>query len=104
MKEYCSGVFLVVVTTLRLELLNIAEVAIYPATHYVQTTTNIVIYSSASLHSPLLGTSPACHTKIKVKNKKLKNVYLSSKECEALCALTKEGIMSCHYTHDMWNK
>ena len=38
------------VTTLRLELPNIAEVAVYPATHYVQTTTNIVIYGSASLH------------------------------------------------------
>ena len=38
-----------VVTTLRLELPNIAEVAVYPATHYVQTTTNIVIYGSASL-------------------------------------------------------
>ena len=63
-KEYYSGVFLVAVDYLRLELLNIAEVAGYLATHYVQTTTNIVIYGSASLHSPLLGTSPACHTKI----------------------------------------
>ena len=64
MKEHYSGVFLVVVTTLRLELLDIAQVAVYLATLYVQTTTNIVIYGSASLHSPLLGMSPACHTKI----------------------------------------
>ena len=63
MKEYYSGVFLMAVDYLRLELPNIAEVAVYPATHYIQTTTNMVIYSSASLHSPLLGTSPACHTK-----------------------------------------
>ena len=41
--------FFVAVTMLRLELLNIAEVAVYPATHYVQTTTNIVLYGSASL-------------------------------------------------------
>ena len=41
MKEYDSGV---------LELPDIAEVAIYPATSYVQITTNIVIYGSASLH------------------------------------------------------
>ena len=34
---------------LRLELPNIAEVAVYLATHYVQTTTNIVLYGSASL-------------------------------------------------------
>ena len=38
------------VTTIRLELPNIAEVAIYLATHYIQTTTNIVPYGSASLH------------------------------------------------------
>ena len=50
MKEYYSCVFLMVVTTLRLELPNIAKVAVYLATHYVQTTTNIVIYGSASLH------------------------------------------------------
>ena len=56
---------------LRLELPNIAEVAVYPATQYVQTTTYIVLYGSASLHSPLLGTSPACHTKIG-KNERLK--------------------------------
>ena len=56
--------FFMAVTTLRLELPNIAEVAVYLATHYVQTTTNIVIYDSAFLHSPLLGTSPVCHTKI----------------------------------------
>ena len=42
--------FFVVVTKLRLELLNIAEVAVYPATQYVQTTTYIVLYGSASLH------------------------------------------------------
>ena len=60
MKEYYSDVFLMAVDYLRLELLDIAEVAVYPATHYIQTTT---IYGSASLHSPLLGTSPACHTK-----------------------------------------
>ena len=41
--------FFVAVTMLRLELPNIAEVAVYPATHYVQTTTNIVRYGSASL-------------------------------------------------------
>ena len=35
---------------LRLELPNIAEVAVYPATQYVQTTTYIVLYGSASLH------------------------------------------------------
>ena len=63
-KEYYSGVFLVAVEYLRLELPNIAKVAVYPATQYVQTTTNIVRYGSASLHSPLLGMSPACHTKI----------------------------------------
>ena len=39
------------VTTIRLELPNIAEVAVYPATQYVQTTTNIVRYGSASLYS-----------------------------------------------------
>ena len=39
-----------VVTKLRLELPNIAEVAVYPATQYVQTTTYIVLYGSASLH------------------------------------------------------
>src|SRR5271154_3770255 len=49
-KEYYSCVFLMTVDYLRLELPNIAEVAVYPATHYVQTTTNIVIYGSASLH------------------------------------------------------
>ena len=38
------------VTMLRLELPNIAEVAVYPATHYVQTTTNIVLYGNAFLH------------------------------------------------------
>ena len=38
------------VTTIRLELPNIAEVAVYPATQYVQTTTYIVLYGSASLH------------------------------------------------------
>ena len=38
---------------LRLKLLNIAKVAVYPATHYVQTTTNIVIYGSASLQCHL---------------------------------------------------
>ena len=38
-----------VVTKLRLELPNIAEVAVYPATQYVQTTTYIVLYGSASL-------------------------------------------------------
>ena len=57
------------VTKLRLELPNIAEVAVYLATHYVQTTTNILIYDSASLHSPLLGMSPVCHTKIGKKGK-----------------------------------
>ena len=57
------------VTTIRLELPNIAEVAVYPATQYIQTTTNIIRYGSASLHSPLLGTSPACHTKIGKKGK-----------------------------------
>ena len=36
MKEYYSGVFLVAVDYLRLELPNIAKVAVYPATHYVQ--------------------------------------------------------------------
>ena len=41
--------FFVAVTMLRLELLNIAEVTVYPATHYVQTTTNIILYGSASL-------------------------------------------------------
>ena len=41
--------FFVVVTKLRLELPNIAEVAVYPATQYVQTTTYIVLYGSASL-------------------------------------------------------
>ena len=41
--------FFMAVTTLRLELLNIAEVAVYLATQYVQTTTNIVLYGSASL-------------------------------------------------------
>ena len=56
---------------LRLELPNIAEVAVYLATHYVQTTTNIVLYGSASLHSPLLGMFPVCHTKID-KNERLK--------------------------------
>ena len=56
--------FFVVVTKLRLELPNIAEVAVYLATQYVQTTTYIVLYGSASLHSPLLGMSPVCHTKI----------------------------------------
>ena len=50
MKEYYSGVFLVYLTTLRLELPNMAKVAIYSATPYIQTTTNIVIYGSASLH------------------------------------------------------
>ena len=50
MKEYYSCVFLVTVDYLRLELPNIAEVAVYPATHYVQTTTNIVLYGSAFLH------------------------------------------------------
>ena len=69
MKEYYSGVFLVAVDYLRLELLNIAKVAVYLATQYVQTTTNIVGYGSASLHSPLLGMSPACHTKIGKKGK-----------------------------------
>ena len=49
MKEYYSGVFLMAVDYLRLELPNIAKVAVYPATHYVQTTTNIVIYGSPSL-------------------------------------------------------
>ena len=49
MKEYYSGVFLVAVDYLRLELPNIAEVAVYLATQYVQTTTNIVRYGSASL-------------------------------------------------------
>ena len=44
--------FFMVVTTLRLELPNIAKVAVYLATHYVQTTTNILIYGSASLQSP----------------------------------------------------
>ena len=68
-KEYYSCVFLVTVDYLRLELPNIAEVAVYLATQYVQTTTNIVRYGSASLHSPLLGTSPACHTKIGKKGK-----------------------------------
>ena len=43
MKEHYSGVFLVVVTTLRLELLDIAQVAVYLATPYVQTTTNMVV-------------------------------------------------------------
>ena len=38
-----------VVTKLRLELPNIAEVAVYPATQYVQTTTYIVLYGGASL-------------------------------------------------------
>ena len=42
MKEYYSGVFLVAVDYLRLELPNIAKVAVYLATQYVQTTTNIV--------------------------------------------------------------
>ena len=83
-----------VVTTLRLELPNIAKVAVYLATHYVQTTTNIVIYGSTSLHSPLLGMSPACHTKIQVKNKKLKNVWLPLKECEVLCADDLSGILN----------
>ena len=60
MKEYYSVVFLVVVTKLRLELPNIAEVAVYLATQYVQTTTYIVLYGSASLqclleHTPCLG-------------------------------------------------
>ena len=41
--------FFVAVTMLRLELPNIAEVAVYLATHYVQTTTKIVLYGSASL-------------------------------------------------------
>ena len=36
MKEYYSCVFLMYLTTLRLELLNIAKVAIYLATPYVQ--------------------------------------------------------------------
>ena len=49
MKEYYSGVFLVAVDYLRLELPDIAKVAVYPATQYVQTTTNIVLYGSASL-------------------------------------------------------
>ena len=40
-----------VVTKLRLELPNIAEVAVYLATQYVQTTTNIVLYGSASIQS-----------------------------------------------------
>ena len=80
MKEYYSCVFLMVVTTLRLELPNIAEVAVYLATHYVQTTTNIVIYGSASLHSPLLGMSPVCHTKIYVKNKRLKECMVIFKK------------------------
>ena len=44
--------FFMVVTTLRLELPNIAKVAVYLATHYVQMTTNILIYGSASLQSP----------------------------------------------------
>ena len=93
-----------VVTKLRLELPNIAEVAVYPATQYVQTTTYIVLYGSASLHSPLLGMSPACHTKIGKKGKIKRVCGLSLKECEALCALSKNGIMSCHNTHDMCNK
>ena len=42
-----------VVTKLRLELPNIAEVAVYLATQYVQTTTYIVLYGSASLHQPI---------------------------------------------------
>ena len=58
-----------VVTKLRHELLNIAKVAVYPATQYVQTTTYIVLYGSASLDSPLLGMSPVCHTKIGKKEK-----------------------------------
>ena len=64
---------------LRLELPNIAEVAVYPAAQYVQTTTNIVLYGSASLHSPLLGTSPACHTKIG-KKERLKECVVIFKE------------------------
>ena len=40
-----------IVTKLRLELPNIAEVAVYRATQYVQTTTYIALYGTASLQS-----------------------------------------------------
>ena len=53
--------FFVAVTTLRLELPNIAEVAVYLATQYVQTTTNIVIYGSASLQEHFTATCWKTH-------------------------------------------
>ena len=63
-KEYYSVVFLMAVDYLRLELLDIAEVAVYPATHYVQTTTNIVIYGSASLQAGFVVKHPCVRTRI----------------------------------------